>query len=95
MTTITIKDLCVDRELDRQARLRIKGGGAPWVFGIAVPYGARPSGSDAVTNLYETNNYFIADQMNNQFSVIDVKNTAPNAVINVDAAQKAGNLKVA
>jgi hypothetical protein len=33
--------------------------------------------------------------MNNQFSVIDVKNTAPNAVINVDAAQKAGNLKVA
>jgi hypothetical protein len=31
--------------------------------------------------------------MNNQISVIDVQNSAANAVINVDAKQQAANIK--
>ena len=96
MTAIAIKDLGLERELDARSMRRVKGGGgASWVFGIAVPYGSLPRGSGGELNLYQTNNYFIADQMNNQFAVIDVNNTAANAVINVDAKQQAGNLKVA
>ena len=38
MAAITIKDLSIDRALDRKAMAAIRGAGAPWVFGwIDVP----------------------------------------------------------
>jgi len=52
--------------------------------------------SGSPINLFQTNNFYIADQMNNQISVIDVKNSASNATINVNATQNAANnLKLA
>lgn len=42
-------------------------------------------------NFYEINYSFYADQMNNQFPNIDIRNNAPNASINVQADQGARN----
>lgn len=99
MAAITIKDLPTSRALDLKAMTSIRGaGGAGWVFGWARPYieQAAHFGSGAPINLFQTNNFYIADQMNNQISVIDVKNSASNATINVNATQNASNnLKLA
>jgi hypothetical protein len=94
MTAITIKDLRRNRDMDRKAMSRITGaGGAPWVFGWARPYVESSRGDGSGFNFYQTNNFFIADQINNQISVIDVTNSAANAVINVNAKQQALNFK--
>lgn len=99
MATITINDLSMNRALDVKAMSSIKGaGGAPWVYGWAQPFIAKTqsAGFGGPVNLFQTNNFYIADQMNNQFSVIDIKNSAANANINVNALQQAGNsLKLA
>jgi hypothetical protein len=98
MATITINDLHANRALDMKAMASIKGGGAEWVYGWIRPYVEPVSnfGSGSPVNLYQTNNFYIADQMNNQISVIDIKNAAANANINVNALQQAGNsLKLA
>jgi hypothetical protein len=94
MATITINDLCKNDALDMKAMSSIMGaGGAPWVYGWARPYidKAQSFGSGGPVNLFQTNNFYIADQMNNLFSVVDVKNTAANSTINVNALQQAGN----
>ncbi|MGZ5818926.1 MAG: hypothetical protein ACXWJD_09280 [Burkholderiaceae bacterium] len=98
MAVITINDLHTNRALDLKAMSSIRGAGAGWVYGWIRPYvDAAPSfGSNAPINFYQTNNFYIADQMNNQISVIDVKNSAANASINVNATQNAANnLKLA
>jgi YVTN family beta-propeller protein len=99
MAAITINDLHINRALDLKAMSSIKGGmTGGWVFGWIRPFvDAAPSfGSNAPVNFYQTNNFYIADQMNNQISVIDVKNSAANATINVNAMQNASNsLKLA
>ncbi|MGZ3240873.1 MAG: hypothetical protein ACXWIN_06790 [Burkholderiaceae bacterium] len=99
MAAITIKDLHTSRAMDLKAMASIRGaGGAPWVYGWARPYIERAAnfGSGSPINLFQTNNFYIADQMNNQISVIDVKNSAANANINVNATQNASNnLKLA
>jgi hypothetical protein len=95
MTTITIKDLRMNRELDSKAMSRIKGAdGALWVFSCAKPYveAARRLGS--VINFYQTNYVYIADQMNNQISMIDVDNSGANSTINIDLDQQAKNHKL-
>jgi hypothetical protein len=85
MSTITIKDLPLDIELDRSAMASIRGGdGAPWVFGAFQPFieaSFRMPGS--VINLFQTNTFYTADQMTNQFIGIDVKNSAPGSNISV------------
>ena len=92
MAILTIQDLDVHRELDFRAMSCIRGGGAPWVFGWIQPYvAARPSASGPVVNFYEINYSFYAEQMNNQFQSIDVRNDAPNSAISVDAGQGARN----
>jgi hypothetical protein len=85
MSAITIKDLPLDVELDRSAMASIRGGdGAPWVFGAFQPFieaSSRIPGS--VINLFQTNTFYTADQMTNQFLSIDVKNSAPGSNISV------------
>lgn len=96
MAAIVIKDLPADRTLDRHAMSAIQGGGAPWVFGWIQPYVPSASGSPGsgtVVNFFEINNNYFAEQMNNQFQTIDVKNYAPSSMINLAVDQRAINIK--
>jgi hypothetical protein len=91
MAAITIRDLHTNRVLDDRQMSSIQGGGAGWVYGWIRPFTEESPGFGGVVNFYQINNY--ADQMINQFQTIDVKNTAPNANINVALDANAGNLK--
>ena len=83
MAAIAIKDLQMNRVLDRDALTTIKGGGAPWVFGwIRLHAPTTPSFGTAI-NFYQITNNFHADQMINQFQIVDVVNSAPGATISV------------
>jgi len=95
MAAITIKDLRTDSTLDRKTMSAVNGrGGAPWVYGWISPYvEQRFTRFGSVINFYQTNNFYIADQMNNQIQVIDIDNSAANATINVAATQTAINAK--
>lgn len=93
MATITINDLRTDRLLDRQAMSAIRGAGAGWVYGWIQPYVEASSNFASIINFYQTNNYYSADQMNNQIAVIDVNNSGVNANINVNATQQSLNFK--
>jgi hypothetical protein len=93
MATITIKDLCMDRTLDRKAMSSVRGASAGWLFGWISPYIEQSRKAASVMNFYQTNNIFIADQMNNQIQTIDVNNTSSNAVINIAPSQSASNFK--
>jgi len=92
MTTTIIRDLPVSRALDCKAMSAIKGtGGAPWVFGAFrafIPESARIA---PIVNFFQTNNIFVADQLNVQFQTIDIDNSAANANINVAADQRGLN----
>jgi hypothetical protein len=91
MPTLTIHDLRMSRALDCKAASAIKGaGGAPWVFAFRpfLPESAR------IVNFFQTNNFFVADQLNVQFQTIDIDSTASNSVINVAADQRALNFKI-
>ena len=95
MATTTITDLPTSRALDYKAMSSIKGaGGAPWVFGAFrafVPESARLA---PIVNFFQTNNFFVADQLNVQFQTIDIENSASNAVISVVAGQDGTNFKI-
>jgi hypothetical protein len=94
MAAITIKDLQIHRELDGKDMSRIAGaGGANWIYGWPKPYLDAGHRMGSGVNFYQTNHFYIADQMNNQISMIDIDNSAANAVINVDANQQASNRK--
>ncbi|WP_454742102.1 hypothetical protein [Cupriavidus necator] len=54
-----------------------------------MPSSPLPLGT--VINFYEINYSFYADQMNNQFQSIDIRNNAPNANIDFQANQGARN----
>ena len=84
MSAITIKDLPLDVEMDRKAMAAIHGGnGAPWVFGAFQPFVEAASRSSSIINLFQTNTFYTADQMTNQYVSIDVKNSAPGSNISV------------
>ena len=90
MSTLTITDLAMNRALDFKAMSSIKGaGGAPWVFGAFRAFLPDSARIAPIVNFFQTN--FIADQLNVQFQNIDVENSAPNAVINLNASQDALN----
>ena len=79
MAAITISDLNTACTLDRKAMSFIKGaGGAPWVYGIAVPFRETPA-FGPVVNFYQINNSFYASQM----QIIDVDNSGANSNINL------------
>jgi hypothetical protein len=92
MANITINDLRVDRTLDREAMAQVCGGdGAPWLFGwmhVYLPQ-QQQRGFAPTINFYQINNY--ADQMINQYQIVDVKNTAPNSVVNVAVDERSTN----
>ena len=95
MATTTINDLRLSRALDYKAMSCIKGaGGAPWVFGAFQPFVPESARFAPIVNFFQTNNTFVADQLNVQFQTIDVNNSAANAVISVVAGQDAINFKV-
>jgi len=95
MATTTINDLRLSRALDHKAMSAIKGaGGAPWVFGAFRPFVPESARFAPIVNFYQTNNIFVADQLNVQFQTIDIESSAANAVINVVAGQDAINFKV-
>src|ERR1700712_4148617 len=78
MASIRIDDLPAERPLDCQAMAHIRGAsGAPWVFGWIQAYMPRQPGNAPVINFYQINNY--ADQLINQFQMVNVSNTAPGA----------------
>ena len=85
MSALVINDLPMSRDLDRKALLAIKGGGAPWVFGWIRPYVDKRPGFGGVMNFYQITNVFQAEQMINQFQIIEVSNTATDSTINVGA----------
>lgn len=81
MASISIDDLSLNRELDRQAMASLRGaGGAPWVYGWITPYSDAPSFAPVV-NFYQINNY--ADQMINQYQMVSVRNTGSNSNVAV------------
>lgn len=90
---IKINDLPAHRGLDRKAMSAIRGAGAAWVFGWISPYVPASSKPDPVVNFYQINNNYFADQMNNQFQVVDIKNTAPGSSISLTLDQLGNNFK--
>ena len=96
MASLTINDLPRSRALDYNAMASISGAGGEWVFG-ATSDALRAFASDRsapIVNLYQTNNMFIADQLNIQFQTIAVDTEATNAVVNVIAGQDASTVKL-
>ena len=94
MAIATINDLPMSRALDYKAMSSIRGaGGAPWVFGAFQAFLPESARIAPIINFFQTNNVFVADQLNVQFQTIDVKNSAPGAVINLTAGQNAMNFK--
>ena len=91
MTAIAIRDLTLNRALDVRAMSAIRGARSGlWALGAFVPYRpARSAGS--FVNFYQTNNIFVADQLNIQLQTIAIENTGANANIRLDAAQNAVN----
>ena len=71
MTATTITDLPLSRALDYKAMSSIKGaGGAPWVFGAFQPFVRESARFAPIVNFFQTNNTFVADQLNVQFQTI-------------------------
>ena len=93
MAAITIRDLHVNRSLDRRAMASIRGaGGAPWVFGWMSAF--TDSGVHRSGNVFNVvNQFFIADQMNFQNQITDVFNTGANAMLTVGSNQAGSNAR--
>ena len=91
MAAITINDLPLNIALDRKAMTSIRGAGAPWVFGWIRPFSPAAQSDGPVINFFQINNF--ADQMINQFQLVNVQNSAPNANINVSLDERSANSK--
>lgn len=91
MAAITIRDLHTSRELDRKAMSRVRGAGAPWVYGWIRAHSPQTGSFGTVVNFFQVNNY--ADQMVNQFQTVEVNNTGANSNISVGLDQNGGNEK--
>lgn len=90
MPTIVIRDLPQCLALDRKAMSLVAGAaGAPWVYGWIRPFIAASSGQAPVINFYQINNY--AEQMINQFQLVNVNNSGANATVSVDVDEASTN----
>jgi hypothetical protein len=85
MASIAIKDLPASAALDYKALSAIRGAGAGWVFGWIRPFVDAAPSLGPVINLFQFNNF--GGQMNNQLQLIDINNSASNAVITVRPEQ--------
>jgi len=90
MATVTINDLSTSDVIDYQALSCVRGGQAQWVYGFT------PSSDQFLPsmNFFQTNNFFIADQLNIQIQNIDVETAADTAVVNVIAGQDSAAVKL-
>lgn len=78
------------RKLDHESMARIRGAaGAPWVFGWIQAYLPSQEGAAPVINFYQINNY--ADQLVNQFQMVNVSNTGPNSIVTVNTEELGHN----
>lgn len=93
MSALTITDLPACHRLDLKAMSAFRGGSAPWVYGWIRPFTGDNQDSGPVINFIQINNSFTADQMNNQFQVVNVSNSAPDANLNVVVGATAANTK--
>jgi hypothetical protein len=94
MSTIVIRDLPECLNLDREAMAQVTGAsGAPWVYGWIRPFVAASSSQSPVINFYQINNF--AEQMINQFQLVNVSNTGSNANVNVGVDERSTNNAVA
>ncbi|WP_028220348.1 hypothetical protein [Paraburkholderia oxyphila] len=91
MTSLTITDLHLQRDIDPRAMSFIRGAGAPWVFGWIQPYEPAQASAGPVINLYQTNNTFYANQVVNQYQMLDVTNSAANSNVLVGVGQNGKN----
>ena len=91
VASITIKDLHRNELLDREAMSSVRGGGAPWVYGWIRPFVSSAPSAGPVVNFYQINNY--ADQMINQYQIVDVNNTGTNSNINIGLDENSSNTK--
>jgi hypothetical protein len=93
MTSLSITDLHMQRDIDPKGMSFIRGaGGAPWVFGWIDPYQpAQPSEFGPIINLYQTNNTFYANQVVNQYQMLDVTNSGANSNVTVGVGQNGKN----
>ena len=89
MASITINDLPANCALDRKAMTAIRGAGAGWVYGWIRPFVEAVPSVGPVVNLYQFNNF--GGQMNNQIQIVDIHNSAANAIIKVTPEQLAIN----
>jgi hypothetical protein len=93
MAAITINDLPTNRGLDRKEMSFVRGGGAPWVYGWIRPFVATTPSFGPVVNFFQITNNYTADQMINQFQVVDINNTGANSNITVNLAETSSNVK--
>jgi hypothetical protein len=93
MASIRIDDLPTNQALDAKAMSRIRGGGAPWIYGWITAFDPEARSRLPVFNFYQTNNSFFADQMINQFQTVQVNNTGAGANINVALDERSKNSK--
>ncbi len=94
MAAITIRDLPVNRTLDRDAMASVRGGagGGSWVVGWIAPFVAQSGVSSHGGDVYNiTSNIFTqvinANQATFQTQNTDVFNSGNNAAISVGPAQ--------
>jgi hypothetical protein len=98
MATVTINDLPASDVIDYKAMSCINGGaGAAWVYAFGPQSDQVLPGlslSQTTNNFFQTNNFFIADQLNIQVQNIDVETAADTAVVNVIAGQDSAAVKL-
>lgn len=93
MATLTIADLPSSRALDYEAMSAIRGAGAgDWVLFAFSPYRTPVASILPTVNFYQSN--YFADNLTLQNENVNVQNSAPNAAINVGAAQNGLTLNV-
>lgn len=94
MASLTINDLSRSRALDYNAMASIWGAAGEWVFGAFAPFVPEGERFLPTINFFQTNNFFVADQLNIQVQNIDVETAADTAVVNVIAGQDSAALKL-
>jgi hypothetical protein len=80
MAAITITDLPASHALDRDAMSSIRGA-LSWVNGAFRAFLPAVPAIPSVTNFYQVNNTFFAQNMINQFQTVEVNNAGDNASI--------------
>ena len=100
MTSITLNDLALTEDLDREAMRPLRGaaGEGNWVLGAFPVYAPMPvAGATEVFNLFQqiTNNNTYIGRMVNQVTTVDITNSGANSTNNAvlltslsDAASK-------